>query len=73
MKDPNSKWFWTSVLGLLLIVVPYGFVGRPQTFVWGFPVWVIFSLGGAVAIALLSVFVIQKHWNLSGHKADVEK
>ena len=73
MKDPNALWFWICIGLLLLIAVPYGFIGRNLFFIWGVPLWVLISLGASISIAILTIYVIQTRWSLARQILDDEE
>jgi len=62
--EPGHPLFWLAVLGLLFVVVPYGFSGASEPRVAGLPLWFHLSALATVIISALSVWRIWKHWRL---------
>jgi len=67
IKEPSSKRFWLLIVVLVLLCVPYLFVifsaGSELRF-FGIPVWFYLSVAAAMAISIMSVQRIVKHWDI---------
>ena len=67
IREPGSFGFWLLIMLLLLLCVPYLFMGASEPRLLGLPIWFYISLGAALAIAGLSVWRILRHWDIEKH------
>lgn len=67
IKEPGSSGFWSLIVLLLLLCVPYLFMGASEPRFLGLPIWFYISLGAALAIAGLSIWRILRHWDIEKH------
>jgi hypothetical protein len=64
IREPGSTGFWLLIALLVLLCVPYLFMGASEPRLLGLPIWFYLSLGAAIAIAVASVRRIMKHWDI---------
>lgn len=64
MDEPNRHpWIWLTYAALFALAVPWYLPEATAERYWlGLPAWVTISLGTSVAVALFTVFVIQRYW-----------
>ena len=67
IKEPGNTRFWLLIAVLVFLCVPYLFVifaavSEPRFF--GIPVWFYLSVAAAVAISVVSVLRVVKHWDI---------
>ena len=63
-REPRQVgWLWWVYLALYAIAVPwYWPAGYRGSLILGFPLWVLVSLGAAVALAVFTAWVIYRYW-----------
>jgi hypothetical protein len=54
--------FLALLLALLVLTVPWPFIGRETTFGWGLPLWLWWSLGWTAALASATAWGILRLW-----------
>jgi len=64
LREPGSRGFWLFVASMLLLCVPYLFMGSSEPRLWDLPVWLYVSVAAAIAIAGASIWRIWRHWDL---------
>lgn len=55
--------FMALLLGLLLVTVPWPFIGRPTGFWLGLPTWLWWSMSWTAALAIATSWGILRLWH----------
>lgn len=65
MDEPRRHpWVWLVYVALFAAAVPWYPAKDAAATTWlGFPLWVTISLTATLAVALFTVFVIQRYWS----------
>lgn len=63
-QEPGSLLFWLLVASLVIVMIPYGFMGQSEPRLWNLPLWFHVSLLATAAVAGLSAWRIWKFWHL---------
>ena len=65
MRDePRKHPLYLALLGLIALgSVPFAFVGRTPRAIFGFPIWLWWSLGFTVALTAVTVWGILTYWS----------
>ena len=65
MKEPARLWIWICFVSLLIVCVPYSFVGAYTPLVFGLPLWLLLTLGASLVFSAFTIYIALRHWYLA--------